>query len=192
VIEDRGWLAHQARMSAEAKPCPTSCASPAAADPPPSPGPVRTLPRTRPRAAPRLTARLRLHAFAVEFLRLGRRIGLYFLAYSALGYLVIEALPTRRLVGLLGSNTSWGVPLAAVLGIPIYLTSEASLPMVAALLAGGLGRGPAMAFLITGSGTSVGAITGMLLIARRRVVGLVIAILLAGGILLGWTAALAL
>jgi hypothetical protein len=46
-----------------------------------------------------------------------------------------------------------------------------------------------MAFLTTGAGTSVGAISGMLLIARRRVVGLVVACLLAGAVVLGWIAA---
>ena len=47
-----------------------------------------------------------------------------------------------------------------------------------------------MAFLVSGAGTSIGAITGALLIARRRVVGLVVGLLLAGAIVLGWTAAL--
>jgi hypothetical protein len=58
--------------------------------------------------------------------------------------------------------------------------------MVAALIHGGLGPGAAMAFLVTGAGTSVGAISGAFLIARRRVVALVVALLLAGGVLLGW------
>jgi uncharacterized membrane protein YraQ (UPF0718 family) len=64
--------------------------------------------------------------------------------------------------------------------------------MVAALMHGGLGPGPAMAFLISGAGTSVGAITGALLIARRRVIGLVVTLLLLGAIILGWIAAVAL
>jgi len=131
---------------------------------------------------------LRLPELAASFVRLGWRIGLYFLAYSALGYLVIESVPAGGLIRLLGDNPLWGVPLAAVLGIPIYISSEASLPMVAALMHGGLGSGPAMAFLVSGAGTSVGAITGALLIARRRVVGLVVALLLAGAMVLGWIA----
>ena len=114
------------------------------------------------------------------------------LGYSALGYLVIELVPTGDLIRLLGDNPLWGVPLAALLGIPIYLSTEASLPMVAALVRGGLGSGPAMAFLISGAGTSVGAITGALLIARRRVVGLVVALVFAGAAVLGWAAAVAL
>lgn len=81
------------------------------------------------------------------------------------------------------------MPLAALLGIPVYISSEASLPMVAALMDGGMSTGPAMAFLVTGAGTSIGAITGALLIARRRVVGLVITLLIGGAIILGWIAA---
>jgi hypothetical protein len=47
-----------------------------------------------------------------------------------------------------------------------------------------------MAFLVTGAGTSVGAITGLLVIARARVVSLVVALLFAGALGLGWVAQL--
>ncbi len=189
VLEDRGWLVGQARMRPTAATCDTSCA------PPPEPESAVTgtvLVAERAATVTRLATRLRLGEFAAESVRLARRIAVYFLAYSALGYLVIEALPTRGLVGLLGDNPAWGVPLAAILGIPIYITSEASLPMVAALMHGGLGAGPAMAFLVSGSGTSIGAITGALLIARRRVVSVVVGLLLLGAIIMGWIAAVAL
>ena len=69
--------------------------------------------------------------------------------------------------------------------VPVYITTEASLPMVAALIHGGLGLGPAMAFLVTGAGTSIGAITGAFVIARVRVIALVVALLLAGAVVLG-------
>ena len=51
--------------------------------------------------------------------------------------------------------------------------------MVAALVHGGLGLGSAMAFLVTGAGTSIGAITGAFVIA------LVVALLFAGALVLG-------
>jgi len=89
-------------------------------------------------------------------------------------------------------TTRCGVPLAAALGVPIYISTEASLPMVAALMRGGLGAEPAMAFLISGAGTSIGAMTGALLIARRRVVGLVVSLLFSGAVVLGWIAAVGL
>ncbi|GAA1036332.1 hypothetical protein GCM10009557_46780 [Virgisporangium ochraceum] len=53
-----------------------------------------------------------------------------------------------------------------------------------------MGPGPALAFLVTCAGTSVGAITGLFLVARRRVVGLVVGMLAGGAVLLGWLAPL--
>ncbi len=50
--------------------------------------------------------------------------------------------------------------------------------------------GAGIAFLITGAGTSVGAISGMLLIARWRIVALVIATLLVTAIATGRLAGL--
>lgn len=82
------------------------------------------------------------------------------------------------------------VPLAALIGIPVYLNTDGSRPLVATLMDGGMGAGPALAFLITGAGTSVGAISGMLLIARRRVVALVVGLLYVGAVALGWLAPL--
>lgn len=182
AVEDRGWLAGQARMRPAATACAPACAASGS-------GPVAVTVQTRTSAARRLAIRLRLREFGAETVRLGWRIGAYFLAYGALGYLVIELVPTGDLIQTLGDNPLWGVPLAALLGIPIYVSTEASLPMVAALTRGGLGGGPAMAFLVSGAGTSVGAITGALLIARRRVVGLVVALLFGGAVILGWAAA---
>jgi uncharacterized membrane protein YraQ (UPF0718 family) len=53
------------------------------------------------------------------------------------------------------------------------------------MLDSGMSEGAAMAFLITGSGTSIGAVTGMLAIARWRVVALVIGTLWVGGLISG-------
>jgi len=101
---------------------------------------------------------------------------------------VIEVIPTYWLVDYLGGDSPAAVPLAALLGVPTYLNTEASLPLVASLVDGGMGTGPAMAFLVTGAGTSVGAITGLLVIARARVVSLVVALLFGGALVLGWIA----
>lgn len=119
-----------------------------------------------------------------------RRLALYFLGFASLGYLVIELVPTEALTSALGGDSLWSVPLAALLGIPAYISTEGSLPMVASLMDGGMGVGPALAFLVTGAGTSIGAISGMLVIARARVVALVVGSLVVGAVLLGWLAPL--
>lgn len=117
-----------------------------------------------------------------------RRLAGYFLAFAALGYLIIELIPTEALTGALGADSVWSVPLAATLGIPVYVNSDASLPLVASLMDGGMGPGAALAFLVTGAGTSVGAVSGMLIIARWKVVALVVGFLWVGAVVLGYLA----
>lgn len=119
-----------------------------------------------------------------------RRLALYFLGFAAIGFLIIERVPTEALTSALGGDSWWSVPLAALLGIPAYVSTEGSLPMVASLMDGGMGVGPALAFLVTGAGTSIGAMSGMLVIARARVVALVVGSLVVGAIALGWLAPL--
>jgi uncharacterized membrane protein YraQ (UPF0718 family) len=198
-MEDRGLLAGQARMRTATgcgtAPAPAALVADGGTGASPAASTVATCERPAPvrqASSGRVVKRLRLPALSAELWRMGRRLLLYFLAYTALAFLVLELLPGNSLVHLLGDNAIWNVPVAALLGIPVYITSEGSLPMVAALMSGGLGAGAAMAFLITGAGTSVPAISGMLVIARRRVVGLVVALLFSGALLLGWLAAITL
>lgn len=116
----------------------------------------------------------------------GRRLAGFFLGFTALGYLLIAAAPTAWIATHLGGDSASAVPLAALVGVPAYVSTEASLPLVATLVRSGMGAGAALAFLVTGAGTSIGAVAGLLVIARRRVVGLVLATLLAAAVILGW------
>jgi uncharacterized membrane protein YraQ (UPF0718 family) len=115
-----------------------------------------------------------------------RRLLPMFLAFTAIGYLINDLIPTAWITSLFGSGHAYSVPLAATLGLPFYVNGEASLPLVAAMLNAGMSSGAALAFLITGAGTSIGAIAGAMTIARWRVVGLVIATLWLGAILCGF------
>jgi uncharacterized membrane protein YraQ (UPF0718 family) len=91
----------------------------------------------------------------------------------------------RLISGLFGAGHAYSIPLAATLGLPFYLNTEASLPLVGAMLESGMSQGAALAFLITGAGTSLGALGGALTIARWRVIGIVIGTLWLGSIVLG-------
>ncbi|MFN2319466.1 MAG: permease [Dermatophilaceae bacterium] len=120
-----------------------------------------------------------------------RRLAWYFLAFASLGYLLIELIPSSVFETHLGDGSALtAVPLAALLGIPMYVNTEGSLPLVASLIDGGMGAGPALAFLTTGAGTSIGAISGMLVIARWRIVALVVGTLFVSACLTGWLAPL--
>ena len=174
-IERTGWLRGQARVRASDSRCEDACATRMATGR--GTASVQELP----------SRRARLRDFARELLVTGRRLLAFFLVFTAVGYMVIRAIPTGWVTDLLGGGAIGAIPLAALVGIPAYVNTEASLPLVAALVEGGMGTGAALAFLVTGAGASIGSVAGLLVIARRRVVGLVIGIFLVGGMLLGWT-----
>jgi uncharacterized membrane protein YraQ (UPF0718 family) len=118
---------------------------------------------------------------------ISKRLVPMFLGFAFVGYFLNGLIPSSWVSAVFGGGRVYGVPLAATLGVPLYLNSEASLPLVRSLLDAGMSQGAAMAFLITGAGTSIGAIVGALTIARWKVVGLVVAVLWIGAMAAGFT-----
>ena len=193
LLDRGGWLAGQARI--ERSSAPNATPPPAASAGESTEGSTTaTTPALRsvgaavatPELHTPLLGRLRLREFGRELWTTGRRILVFFLAYTAVGYLVIEAIPTSWLTDHLGGDSVLAVPLAALIGIPAYINTEGSLPLVATMVEAGMGPGPALAFIVTGAGTSIGAITGLFVIAKTRVVVLVVSFLFVGALILGW------
>ncbi len=156
------------------------------------PGPAAVLsPAAFPPAA-ELPARLARAGAQVKRIALAmyescRQLLPMFLGFAFIGYLVNSLIPASWVAGIFGSGHVYSVPLAATLGLPLYINTEGSLPLIRAFINNGMSQGAALAFLIAGAGTSIGAIAGALTIARWRVVGLVIGVLWAGAILAGYT-----
>ena len=168
VLESRGWLANQLRL-----------AQPTLAPIAGGSGAVLSVEVTAP-------ARPGLGEYAHAILIEGRRLMLLFVAFAFVGYLINNLIPATWVARLFGSGQTWGVALAATFGLPLYVNSDASLPLVKSFLDSGASAGAAMAFLITGAGTSVGAVVGALTIARWRVLAVVVATLWVGAIISGY------
>ena len=126
-----------------------------------------------------------LSLFVTELWNISKRLLPLFFGFTFIGYLLNGLIPVAWVTGLFGAGHAYSIPLAATLGLPFYINTEASLPLVRAMLDSGMSQGAALAFLITGAGTSIGAIGGALTIARWRVLAIVIGTLWAGSILIG-------
>ncbi len=170
VLESRGWLANQMRLARPAL-APIAGGSGAAVVAEP---------------APKGLGRPRFHEYAQAILVEGRRLLLLFVTFAFVGYLINNLIPSTWVTALFGSGQTWGVALAATFGLPLYVNSDASLPLVKSFLDSGASPGAAMAFLLTGAGTSVGAVVGALTIARWRVLAVVVATLWAGAVISGY------
>lgn len=109
-----------------------------------------------------------------------------FFGFAFIGYFLNALIPQEWIESAFGSGNAFSVPLAAILGIPFYLNTEGSMPLVRAFMDSGMSAGAALAFLITGAGTSIGALTGALTIARWRVIAIVLGTLITGAIVIGF------
>lgn len=77
--------------------------------------------------------------------------------------IVSEILPGDIVYAYLGSNTLWSTLLASVIGALSYIATLTEAPLVHALMKLGMGKGPALALLLTGPGVSL---PNMLTIAK--------------------------
>ncbi len=132
------------------------------------------------------TSRFNGPVFIKQTARIGQRLLVMFLGFAFLGYFLNGLIPSAWVSAIFGRGSLFSIPLAATLGLPLYLNTEASLPLVRTMLDAGMSQGAALAFMISGAGTSLGAIAGVLTIARWRVVGLVLGTLWAGAIACGF------
>jgi len=115
-----------------------------------------------------------------------KQILFYFSAFAAVGYFINRFVPTSLIMSLFGSKNIFAVPLAALIGIPLYVSDAGSIPLIKTLMDAGAGGGSVLAFMITGPGTSVGAIVGSLTIMKRKAVLLYVSILFISSIILGY------
>ena len=87
---------------------------------------------------------------------------------------------------LFGADSFYAVPLAAIIGLPLYITTEAGIPMIQSMIQSGASQGAMLAFLITGSATSAWVIAGLTSFMRKRAVSIYVMFILVGGIVSGY------
>jgi hypothetical protein len=64
-------------------------------------------------------------------------------------------MPTEFVASIASEDNPLAIPIAAVIGIPLYIRAEAVIPLSAALAAKGMGLGAVMALIIGSAGASL-------------------------------------
>lgn len=63
--------------------------------------------------------------------------------------------PDAWLVRYAGADNAWAIPLAAIIGVPLYVRASTMIPIALALTAKGMGIGAVIALVIGGAGASL-------------------------------------
>ncbi|WP_046472076.1 permease [Allosalinactinospora lopnorensis] len=106
----------------------------------------------------------------------------------SVGAAIYGAVPQSFIAGVAGPDNPLAVPVAAVVGIPLYIRTEAALPIGLALTSAGMGLGPVFALIMGGAGASIPEVSMLTAIFKPRLVAAfvasVLAIAIAGGFLI--------
>ncbi|MCK6507460.1 permease, partial [Myxococcota bacterium] len=109
--------------------------------------------------------------------------------WLAFGVLVSAALslwlPPQAMQGLLAYGTAAAFVLVLAISVPLYVCATASVPIAAALVAGGLPTGAALVFLMAGPATNVATIGAVYRAFGGRALAIYLSTIVAGSALLG-------
>jgi uncharacterized membrane protein YraQ (UPF0718 family) len=73
----------------------------------------------------------------------------------AIGSFIYGFIPTDLIAQYAGAGHWYAIPVAAVIGIPLYIRAEAVIPLSAALVKKGMALGSVMALIIGSEGASL-------------------------------------
>jgi uncharacterized membrane protein YraQ (UPF0718 family) len=135
----------------------------------------------------RKVKKAKLDQFVGSIYTLGlKQILFYYMIFVAVGYLINSFVPSSIISVLFGANTFFAVPLASLIGLPLYITTDSGIPIIQSMLQSGASEGAMLAFIITGSATSAWVIAGLATFLKKRAIMLYVAFVLVGGILSGY------
>lgn len=103
-----------------------------------------------------------------------------------IGALIHLYVPETWIISTLGGDKTWAIITAAFLGIPVYTSNLAVMPLVGGLLVQGMHPGAALAFLISGPTTTLPAMSAVWGLVNRKVFALYIGFSLVGAVVLGY------
>jgi len=129
----------------------------------------------------------KLKKFAMELYNVGiKKILLYFIVFIAIGRVVELFIPKEWIISLFSGNKSYSIPLAATIGLPLYLSDASAIPLLKSFINAGAGEGAVLAFLIAGKATGVPVIAGMSTFMKKRALLFYVTFVYVGAIVAGY------
>lgn len=110
----------------------------------------------------------------------------YVVAGIAVGAGVHGYVPAGMLAGVMGKGAWWSVPLAVVLGVPMYSNAAGIIPVVQALLEKGAALGTVLAFMMAVIGLSAPEAIILRKVLRPPLIATFFGVVAGGILIVGW------
>jgi uncharacterized membrane protein YraQ (UPF0718 family) len=115
-----------------------------------------------------------------------RKVWLYILIGVGIGAAIHNWIPQDLITALIGSDNWWSVPLAALVGVPMYADIFGTLPIAEALVAKGVGLGTVLAFMMAVTALSLPSLIMLKKVVKAPLLALFLAIVVVGIMLIGY------
>ncbi|WP_417346194.1 permease [Ferrimonas sp.] len=102
----------------------------------------------------------------------------YLMLGISLGAFIYGFIPTDLIAQYAGEGNWYAIPVAAVIGIPLYIRAEAVIPLSSALVAKGMALGSVMALIIGSAGASLTEVILLKSIFRNQMIAAFVTVIL--------------
>ena len=136
--------------------------------------------------AEQLTLADRLRYARQQVAEIIQRVWLYILIGVGIGAAIHNWIPAELISALIGQNNWWSVPLATLVGVPMYADIFGTLPIAEALVAKGVGLGTVLAFMMAVTALSLPSLIMLKKVVKAPLLALFFTIVVAGIMLIGF------
>ncbi|OJV66712.1 MAG: hypothetical protein BGO41_04620 [Clostridiales bacterium 38-18] len=127
------------------------------------------------------------HSFAIgQVKEIVNKVWLYILIGVSIGALIHNVIPESVITALLGQDKWYSVPLATLVGIPMYADIFGTLPIAEALVSRGIGIGTALAFMMAVTALSLPSMILLKKVVQTRLLLIFVAIVSIGILTIGF------
>ncbi|HPR17871.1 MAG TPA: permease, partial [Candidatus Cloacimonadota bacterium] len=114
-----------------------------------------------------------------------RAILLYLIIGVGIGAIIYGYIPQEFITRIAGNNNPVAIPIAALVGIPLYIRAETAIPIGLALTQKGMSLGAVIALIIGGAGMAIPEMTMLASIFKKRLVLAIVLVIFLTAIITG-------
>jgi uncharacterized protein len=115
-----------------------------------------------------------------------RKVWIYVLIGVGIGALIHNVIPESYITAILGVDKWYSVPLATLVGVPMYADIFGTLPIAEALVSKGVGIGTALSFMMAVTALSLPSIVMLKKVIKNKLLVVFVSIVVIGIMIIGF------
>ncbi len=115
-----------------------------------------------------------------------RTVLVYLLIGVGIGAVIYGYIPQDFVTEVAGHDNPFAIPIAAIIGVPLYIRAETAIPIGLALSQKGMSMGAVIALIIGGAGMAIPEMAMLASIFKKRLVSAIVAVIWATAVIGGY------